>query len=147
MFSAARTARHWRGTADERRASEWPACPHSRTPPNCYQNFCNITLLVQRPTNCREDGVTEKNSEESENSQRIEFVLRLLFLWFSIILLRLLFFFFLHCYFLGLGPEASSTQLADTTGQPHHKATNTVPLQHKIEKTQTSIFWTWFEPV
>lgn len=65
----------------------------------------------------------------------------------SSILLRLLFFFFLHCYFLGLGPEASSTQLADTTGQPHHKATNTVPLQHKIEKTQTSIFWTWFEPV
>jgi hypothetical protein len=48
-LTAARTARHWRGTADEQSASEWPGLPPASPPlPFCYniryQNFCNITL-------------------------------------------------------------------------------------------------------
>jgi hypothetical protein len=46
---------------------EWMTCmpPSPPTPPipptNSYQNFCNITPLVQRPTNCWQAGVAEEN--------------------------------------------------------------------------------------
>jgi hypothetical protein len=51
-----------------RSPGEWMTCipPTPTFPPsfnNSYQNFCNITLLVQRPTKCWEVGVAEDNCE------------------------------------------------------------------------------------